>query len=168
MTSWFVSCKSRYVTCHKGSMIQKFICASGPFSWSSGTSKTLGTIIPDVLWCILDLIWSNTGGGGMVTYHKGSMGHKFIWALEPFLLSLETSKTLGTTFSDVYCGVWGKGMAVNEKNTATFLMAVWCSSGVFSDWERSYWWLEWRSDLFHVSQGRWHVIRWNELWAAKA
>ena len=36
-----------------------------------------------------------------MTYHKGSMGYKFIWALEPFLSSLETPKTLGTTFSDV-------------------------------------------------------------------
>ena len=37
----------------------------------------------------------------MVTHHKVSMGHKFIYALGPFLLSSETSKALGMTFSDV-------------------------------------------------------------------
>ena len=82
-------------------MILKFIDVLVPFPLFSETSTKLGKMIPDVLRCILDLIWSNTGGGGMVTHHKASMGHKFIYALRPFLSSSETSKALGMTFSDV-------------------------------------------------------------------
>ena len=37
----------------------------------------------------------------MVTHRKRRVGHKFIWALVPFLSSSEISKTLETTFLDV-------------------------------------------------------------------